>query len=85
MSDNKIVNIFEMRKRLRQDRERAQGDIKSEMNYRTEKFLEIVDEQQRRIERLEANLRALVRILKNTVKPVTAQSGPVDPSFLKDE
>lgn len=68
--DSNIVSLQEMRRKLYQEKKRQQNprDLRAELDYRTEKVLEFMDEQQRRIERLEANLRALVRILKNTIK-----------------
>lgn len=59
MSDNKIISLSDMKKRLNQPTNL------SELDYRTEKLLEILDEQQKRIEKLEANLHSVVRILKN--------------------
>lgn len=70
---DKIISLNEMRKKFKLERERREAtnlrhDIKAELDYRTEKFLEFMDEHQKRIERLEANLRACVRILKNLSK-----------------
>lgn len=56
--------------------------IRAELDFRTEKLIEVLDEQVRRIEQLERNLAALVKIVKLAV---TAQEKEVDLSSSSSE
>lgn len=59
-----IINLNEIKKRLVKAKAASRGDLAAELDYRTEKFLDIFDDQQKRIEALEANLKMLIKILK---------------------
>lgn len=73
---SKIVNIKEMRRslNLKANRDNLQG----ELDYRTEKLLEALDEAYQRIEKLEKNLMTLIKALKSC-------PSSVGPSFSEAE
>lgn len=65
MSD-KVVSLQEFAKRVKLEREIKTADpsLKAILDYRTEKLLELLDYQQREIEKLKTNQRALIRAMR---------------------
>lgn len=65
MSD-KVVSLQEFAKRIKLEKEIRTNnpDLKSILDYRTEKLLELLDYQQREIEKLKTNQRALIRAMR---------------------
>ena len=73
MSD-KIVSLVEFAKRVKLEREVKTADpsLKSILDYRTEKLLELLDHQQRQIEELRSTQRAMTRAFTDLKKKFTS-------------
>lgn len=66
--DDKIVSLAEFSKRIKLEKEikTENPSLKSILDYRTEKLLDLLDYQHKRIKALEINQRALIRALRQS-------------------
>lgn len=58
-----IISLNEFKRQLKQETARP-SDIRAELDFRTEKLLQVLDEQQGQIDSLQKTLTSLIRALK---------------------